>query len=744
MIFFIVIVLFLLAITDLVVGVSNDAVNFLNSAIGSRVAPFSTIILIAAAGVILGSVFSSGIMEIARKGIFHPEYFTLDKIMWIFLAVMLTDIVLLDVFNSLGLPTSTTVSIIFELLGAALVAGVLLSIDKDETVSVMMRYINTESLFSIITGIFLSIIIAFTSGIIVQYLCRLIFTFNYEEKLNKYGAIFAGTGITVIFYFLLIKGLKGTTLISKSTSEWVNSNTPMLLAVFFVAGTIVIALLQKKGKINPLKVVVFMGTFSLAMAFAGNDLVNFIGVPITGFLAYQNWVSTGVPADQLYQTYLSGADVVVPNYMLLIAGLVMSLTLWFSSKAKKVTETEVNLGSQNEGEERFQPNAVSRSIVKSSLLISNLLAIIVPKTVREFYNLSFEKSKIRQATVVIDKPAFDMVRASVNLVLASALIAMATSMKLPLSTTYVSFMVAMGTSLADKAWGRDSAVYRVAGVLSVIGGWFITALIAFCVSGIFVFFLYKTELTGVIVLLILVGVYMFFSHLFFMKKEKKTKADNAKFNTLPASDLDIYAGNKNIMIENLVSIMKSYSNILKGLKNYNADLLEKEYKNLKEIESYGFKLRAQSIRYIKNLTTTESVPSQILLYSADFLQDINYSATAMAEECLHYIQNMHKEPGKHFIKVSEELNFKMNSFLALAINALRNDNFEKMESIRIARDDVREFINEKLERQLKVIQIEKPGTKQAILETNILLQSRDILAVLLRIFKMYRRYLKRK
>ncbi len=744
LIIFLIVVLFLLAITDLIVGVSNDAVNFLNSAIGSKVASFRTIIIIAAVGVILGSVFSSGIMEIARKGIFHPEYFTLDKVLWIFLAVMMTDIVLLDIFNTLGLPTSTTVSIIFELLGAALVAGILFSIEKQEPVSEMMRYINANSVLSIITGIFLSIIIAFTMGILVQYLCRLVFTFNYQEKLSRYGALFAGAGITVIFYFLLIKGLKGTTLIRESTTQWVQANTGLLIGVLFISGTLVSGVLQKLAKINPLKIVVLMGTFSLAMAFAGNDLVNFIGIPITGFLAFENWQSTGIPANEYYQTYLASNDVIVPNYMLLIAGIIMSLTLWFSSKARKVTETEVNLGSQNEGDERFQPNAVSRRIVKSSLMLGNFFSVIVPKSVRDYYDLSFQKSKIRQATVIYDKPAFDMVRASVNLVLASALIALATSMKLPLSTTYVSFMVAMGSSLADKAWGRESAVYRVAGVLSVIGGWFVTAIIAFAVAGLFVFILIKAKFIGVIILLTLVGMYMFFSHVLFSRKEKKNKIDAAKFNMLPETDQDIYAGNKKIVIENLTMLLRSYNNVLEGLKNYDAESLDKEYKNLKEIEAHGFKLRAQSIRFIKNLEAKGPAPSQILLYSSDLLQDITYSTTAMGEECLHYIQNLHKEPGKNFIRVTEELRYKMKAFFTLAIDALEKDNFEKMEDIRIARDDVREYINEQLDLQVKIIQQEKPGTKQAILETNILLQSRDILAVLLRIMKMYRKYIKKK
>ncbi len=738
---FLVVVLFILAVLDLIVGVSNDAVNFLNSAIGSRVASFRTIILIAAAGVILGSVFSSGIMEVARKGVFHPELFTLDKLMFIFLAVMLTDVVLLDIFNSLGLPTSTTVSIIFELLGAALVAGVLFSIEKQDPVSEMLKYINADSVGSIISGIFLSILIAFTLGIIVQYLSRLLFTFNYEEKLSRYGALFAGLGMTAIVYFLLIKGLKGTTLISKEYVLWIGQNTAAILGIILVLGILISLFFQKVAKINPLKVIVFMGTFALAMAFAGNDLVNFIGVPITGFLAFQNWRTSGVPADQHYQQYLAGSEVTVPNYMLLIAGLIMALTLWLSAKAKKVTETEVNLSSQGEiNEERFQPNAVSRSVVKSSLILGNFFSLVLPRSVRAYYNLNFAKSKIRQATVVNDGPAFDLVRASVNLVVASALIALATSMKLPLSTTYVSFMVAMGTSLADKAWGRESAVYRVAGVLSVIGGWFITAFIAFGAAGLFVFILIKGEVTGTAILMTLVGGYIIFSHIHFNRKEKKNKTASARFLLLPQSDRVIYEENKKRVIDNLSVLIRIYNTLLAGIKNYDGALLESSNKELKDIEADGFKQRAQSIRSIKNLETHDPKPAQILLYSTDLLQDITSSVVVLGEECLHYVKNLHEQPGRDFVRLTEELQAKMKTFFQIAMTALLRDDFKNIENIRIARDDVREYLNGQLDSYIKTMQDKRPGTKRAILQSNLLLQSRDMLAVTLRIIKMYRKY----
>ncbi len=426
--------------------------------------------------------------------------------------------------------------------------------------------------------------------------------------------------------------------------------------------------------------------------------------------------------------------------MLLIAGIIMALTLWLSAKAKKVTETEVNLGSQHEGEERFKPNNVSRSIVKTSMRFSNLFALIVPRSVSQKYNLSFEKNKMKQATVIHDKPAFDLVRAASNLVIASILIAWATSMKLPLSTTFVSFMVAMGTSLADRAWGRETAVYRVAGVLSVIGGWFITAIIAFVVSGIFAFILYKAEATGAIILLLIAAIYIISSQLRFARKEKKQKEGNSKLIILQGTDADILQQNKKMVTDTLSEINLHYGNILEGLKNSETSSLEKTYKKLKELEDYGFKLRAQSIRYIKSLNTEESKPAAILLYSTDLLQDITYSSLTLSEECLHYVKNLHRNPNREFVVITDELKIKMNNFITTVIMIITENKTADIETVKTARDDVRNFLNLQLDTQVEQIQQAKPGVKQAILQTSILLQSRDILAVTLRILKMYKKY----
>lgn len=739
---FLIIVLLVLAIGDLIVGVSNDAVNFLNSAIGSRVASFRTILALAALGILIGAFFSSGMMEIARKGIFHPEFFTFDKVLWIFLAVMLTDIVLLDVFNSLGLPTSTTVSIVFELLGAAWMTGLLLTIESNDPIAHSLQYINIESTFSIISGIFLSILIAFTTGVLVQYLSRMVFSFQYEKRLAQFGAIFSGFGITAIVYFLLIKGMKGTTLFNPNLITWVLDNTALVLFCIFAFFTLLCLLLQRLFDVNPLKIVVLAGTFSLAMAFAGNDLVNFIGVPISGLIAYQNWLASGVPADQLYQTFLASSDVVVPTYMLAFAGVVMAGTIWLSSKARKVTETEVNLGSQNDDEDdKFRPNAVSRSVVRTSFLLGNIFSAFVPKNVRRRYNISFEKEKLRQATQVAgNAPAFDLVRASTNLVLASLLIAWATSKKLPLSTTYVTFMVAMGTSLADKAWGRESAVYRVTGVLSVIGGWFITALIAFSVSAIFALIVYKGGMVGALILMTAVLAYVIISHLKFAKKEKKAKTEQSKLTLLDGEDLDVYVRSKKMTVAFVIDLAQQYRQILNGISDNNIHLLKQTNEELKELHKYTNKLKRKSLRAIRELNATDQKSSEVVVHSTDLLQDLIQSANALSTESLQYFENLHQPLHPKFTMIVDTLNGMMQAFFLQLVEELKTEQTPNINELRTTRNQIRDYINTNFEKQLNIIRRDNTGSKQALLQTGMFLQSRDIQAVLFRIGKLYGRF----
>ena len=479
-----ILILFGLTVSNLVVGVSNDAVNFLNSSIGSRVAPRYIIMIIASAGMLAGVTFSSGMMEVARKGIFHPEFFTMPELMVVFLAVMLTNILLLDLYNTFGLPTSTTVSIVFELLGAAVAVSLLKLHAAGASLGGVLGYINTGTALAIIAGILLSVVIAFMVGAVVQFACRLIFTFDFEPRLRPYGALFGGAALSSIVYFIFIKGAKGASFLSTEAVNWIDGHTGLILLGVFGACSLLLQLVLWFTRVHILKIIVLCGTFALAMAFAANDLVNFIGVPLAGLRAYGVASDSG---DLIGQTMEALQQPVRSNTLiLLIAGSIMVITLWFSKKSRTVTKTEINLGRQHEGYERFESTALSRAIVRFVATMMENTSKAFPGSVRRWVNARFDRSRFRPSpredgTV----PSFDLIRASVNLVVASALIALATSYKLPLSTTYVTFMVSMGTSLSDQAWGKESAVYRVTGVLTVIGGWFFTALMAFTFSSVF-------------------------------------------------------------------------------------------------------------------------------------------------------------------------------------------------------------------------------------------------------------------
>ncbi|MGB5379103.1 anion permease, partial [Muriicola sp.] len=487
---FMIIALAALAVTDLVVGVSNDAVNFLNSAIGSKAISFKTIMIVASVGIAFGAMSSSGMMEVARKGIFNPSEFVFSEIMIIFMAVMITDILLLDFFNTLGMPTSTTVSIVFELLGAAVAISTVKILDFGGGFTDLWTYINTDKASEIILGIILSVVIAFTIGALIQFVTRIFLTFSYNKKPVWIGSVFGGIAITSIVYFIIVKGLKSTALLSESTNELIALNTEVFILINLVFWFIVSWLTMQVFKQNIYKLIIILGTFALAMAFAGNDLVNFIGVPIAAFQSFQDWQGTGIAANEYTMEGLNAA-VQTPTLLLLLSGIVMIITLWFSTKARNVVKTSVDLSRQDEGEERFQPNFLSRLVVKYSIKTYENINGIIPTFVKKKIDQQYEKdTSYLPKSKVKELPAFDLVRAAVNLMVASVLISLATSMKLPLSTTYVTFMVAMGTSLADKAWGSESAVYRVAGVFNVIGGWFLTAITAFIAAAFVAYILY--------------------------------------------------------------------------------------------------------------------------------------------------------------------------------------------------------------------------------------------------------------
>ncbi|MBW1703991.1 MAG: inorganic phosphate transporter [Deltaproteobacteria bacterium] len=582
--FFFVGILILLsfAVLDLIVGVSNDAVNFLNSSIGSRVAPFFVIMVIASLGILAGVTFSSGMMEVARKGIFHPKFFTMPELITIFMAVMVTDILLLDLFNAHGLPTSTTVSIVFELLGAAVAVSVIKIMNSSEGAMSLGEYINTGKALVIVFGILLSIVVAFFSGAIVQFISRLIFTFDYQERLKRYGAVWGGIAMASITFFILVKGAKGASFMTPEVVNWIKHNGLLIMFLIFIISAVVFQILISFFRINILKPIVLVGTFALAMAFAANDLMNFIGVPLAGLTAYKSAIASSDPLG-ITMTALS-EKIQSQTILLLTAGAVMVVTLWLSKKARTVTETELRLGQQEEGNERFESIWLSRSIVSMahSLIVS--FNRCIPRTVRGAVSRRIDPAYYKPALVQDDQPSFDLVRASVNLMVASAVVSFATSLKLPLSTTYVTFMVAMGSSFSDQAWDRESAVYRVTGVLTVIGGWFMTAFIAFITSFVFANIVHYLKAPGVIFLILLAGVIIRQNHRAHKDRLKEKEEINI-FNLKKIRDPQMSISNTFEHLSYLLKeIRESLDVSLEALFDRDTDTLNKQRKKIKQIQ----------------------------------------------------------------------------------------------------------------------------------------------------------------
>ena len=732
--FLLVLLLFTLGIIDLVVGVSNDAVNFLNSAIGSKVANFKTILIVASLGILAGATFSSGMMEVARKGIFVPGFFTFDKIMIIFLAVMLTDIILLDIYNSLGLPTSTTVSIVFELLGAAFIVGFLFSGEKEGNTAVA-EYLNFEKSIKIISGIFASIFISFSAGAIVQYLTRVVFSFNFEATFKKFGGIFSGIAISFITYFLLVKGAKGSSFLTADQYDWIKGNAMLINLVSFVFWTIVTYLIMWTTKFHPLKLVVLLGTFSLAMAFAGNDLVNFIGVAVAGFQSYEAWSISGMLPSEFYMDSL-GEKVATPTILLLGAGLVMVITLWFSAKAKKVTETEVSLSRQDDGDERFRPNLLSRSIVGGAMAIGRTFGAVTTNDWKNRVGKQFDVNR-KVSLKESDPPAFDLLRASVNLMVASVLISWATSMKMPLSTTYVSFMVAMGSSLSDRAWGRESAVYRVAGVLSVIGGWFMTALVAFVTAGIFGAILYYTNVGGVIALTVLAAFMLIKSHVNFKKKSKEDLEDNAAV----YGNLDEVAQEARLStIKSIKRVSHSLSLNIKGLIGENTDILAKNYKDVNKAFKKSRKNNAKLVKLLRQMGDGNEEAGAIVVRVNRLVQDLEETNLKLSTSITEHFSNHHEAPKGEYTNFLMHNEEKYLRFIATIVEQIEKMDFQNFESNMAERKRLTLEIDDQIKKQIEIIQKDEIGNRLGNLQVSILLETKSLLSLTARIFKIYTRY----
>ncbi|WP_165157556.1 inorganic phosphate transporter [Parabacteroides sp. ZJ-118] len=641
---FLVLFLFVLAIVDLSVGVSNDAVNFLNSAIGARAASFKVIIAVAAVGVFVGAALSNGMMDIARHGIYQPQHFYFSEIMCILAAVMLTDVVLLDIFNSLGMPTSTTVSMVFELVGGT-VAIALVKIAASSGALQLGDLLNTEKAFTVILGIFLSVAIAFFFGTIVQYLSRILFSFNYRKSAHYFMGLFGGLAATSIVYFMLIKGLKTSSFMTGEFKELVYAHTGMI-----VLGCMVFFTLLMQGlhwlKVNVFKVIILMGTFALALAFAGNDLVNFIGVPLASYSSYMDLMAQG--GTTTTDTFLMASllePARTPWYFLVGSGVVMVIALATSKKAQNVVKTSLDLSRQSEGEESFGTSPVARVLVRNCSNISAAIVSVVPAPVKSWIDSRFDASEM----ILDDRASFDLVRASVNVVLSGLLIALGTSLKLPLSTTYVAFMVAMGTSLADRAWGRESAVYRITGVLSVIGGWFITAGAAFTICFIVALLIHWGGIPALVAMIGLAIYSLVRSHLAYkaklrkeaLKEEVNSTVSKLRKATDTCEALALFREHSREELQSdLAFTADVFGRAVNGFMNENLRELRKVLTAVEEKKIHLKQVKRVGTLGVTQLDHDIAVEKGLYYYQGnDFASEIIFSISRLAEPMKDHIDN---------------------------------------------------------------------------------------------------------
>ena len=740
-----VVILGVLAIIDLMVGVSNDAVNFLNSAIGSKVVSFKTLMIIASLGVAFGAISSSGMMEVARKGIFNPEMFIFSEIMIIFLAVMITDILLLDVFNSYGLPTSTTVSIVFELLGAAVIISLIKISNIDDSVVDLANYINTTKATQIILGIFLSVVVAFSIGALVQFISRLVLSFRFQNKSKWLGSFFGGIAITSIFYFIIIKGLKGSPYAStefellgnETLSNFLDNNLVLIIIISSIFWIIISHLINTILKFSIYTIVICAGTFALALAFAGNDLVNFIGVPIAGYQSFLAWVDSGLSADNYTMEILS-EKVAAPTEILLGAGAIMIVTLWTSSKAKSVIKTSIDLSNQEETVERFQPNFLSRFLVKAASNIQDKITAVIPENSQKFIANQYIKPKPNNLILKKDRPAFDEIRASVNLVVAAILISIATSYKLPLSTTYVTFMVAMGTSLADKAWGSDSAVYRVAGVINVIGGWLLTALIAFTASGIIATILYYLGKSGIFILVVVV-VFVLTKNYFAHKNRRKIEIEEEKLDVVESKSI------KGVIIESSKNISnfsrranKLILKILEGIGSKDLNVLKKNKDLVKKLKNDLERVGDDVFYFVKNLDETSTeITSKFHMNVLEELENITDSISSLSSLTHKHINNNHRGLTFNQIRELKELEDELDEFFTRIVKTFKAKNYTEISEIFEVKEKLVSSLELKIKSQISRTRKNESSPRNTRLYFEILNKIKTIITHYVQILELY-------
>ncbi len=689
----VVIFLFMLAVFDLSVGVSNDAVNFLNSAIGSKAASFKRVLIIASIGVFIGAAMSNGMMDIARHGIFRPEHFSFYDLICIFMAVMVTDIILLDVFNSLGMPTSTTVSMVFELLGATFVVALIKMTGGSDLG--FNDLLNTEKALSVILGIFLSVAIAFFFGTVVQFLSRMIFSFNYKSNLKWKIGIFGGVCATAIVYFLLIKGLKDLTFMTPEVKAWIDTHTGIIVTSCLIFFTLLMQLLHALN-VNVLKTIVLMGTFALAVAFAGNDLVNFIGVPLSGLSAYQDYAANGGGDAHGYLMQSLNGPSNTPIYFLIGAGLIMVVALATSKKAQNVSKTEIGLGSQQVSDEMFGSSRIARRLVRWSLSVIAWIRRITPPRVRAWFNRRFNTDE----TIMDQGAAFDLIRGSVNLVLAGALIALGTSMKLPLSTTFVTFMVAMGTSLADRAWSRESAVFRITGVISVIGGWFLTAGVAFIGAGVIVAAMHfgghwVMFLLGVVTIILIIR-----SNRRFRNRREEENGD-AMFRSILSTEDKTEAWNMLLIYifeqqhKFLTYANEAYRGITDAFINENARALGKADSSLfrqKNVLKNARRKETLCLRQVSRETAIEK--STWFHLSNNSCMSILYNLRRIAEICKEHVENNFLPLPKQYTAEYELIRTRVSTLFDDTLDVMDTGAEEAIPVLRRHCDEIKDTISD--------------------------------------------------
>lgn len=722
----------MLAIFDILVGVSNDAVNFMNSAVGAKVAQYRTIIIVAAVGVFAGAILSNGMMDIARHGIFQPANFSFYEIMCILLAVMVTDVVLLDVFNTLGLPTSTTVSMVFELLGGTFILAILKIIGDETGLLSLGDMMNTEKALSVIMGIFLSVAIAFIAGTLVQYISRIIFSFNYKKHLSWTIGIFGGISVTSLSYFVLIKGLKSAPFMSAESLAWIDQNTTLLVAGCFVFFTLLMQILHW-CKVNVFRIIVLLGTFALALAFAGNDLVNFIGVPLAGFSAYTDYVANSNGAgihDFMMSSLMSSAK--TPAIFLLASGTIMVYALATSKKAKNVIKTSVDLARQEEGDEMFGSSALARTIVRRATTINEFMVKVIPVGMRRWIDSRFNKDEV----ILENGAAFDMVRAAVNLVLSGLLIIIGTTMKLPLSTTYVTFIVAMGSSLADRAWGRESAVYRITGMLSVIGGWFITAFVAFTICALVTAIMFYTSFVGMFIFICVAVFLLVRSNIKYSKKEKAEQQDDTFKRMMASKDkaevlslLRLHV--KETLTDYINYTEQAYMQVTDGFINEDLKQLKKVMSSTDDQKKMLKKRRRKEILGLRRIPIPIAIEKNTWFHlGSNSCEQMLYCLKRICEPCKEHVDNnfnpISKDCIAEFLPIREELCQLMDRTQTV----IENNNYAEADDILVKGDALKNKISALRKQQMNRMQeADSTSLKASMVYLNILQESQELVSI---------------